>query len=78
MQEPVRSLLPVKCATGPPVASVRAETTLVTVESVCVVTELRVVGEEPPPPVWAAVVMLARLPVVERGEHPKKSGIVTL
>ena len=75
---PVRSRFPVKCATGPPVANVRAETTWVMVDAVWTVIEVKVVGEEVLILVGTAVATLARLNVIERGEHPKKSGIVTL
>ena len=65
---PVRSALPAKAATGPLAGVVTTGTTSVRVEAEAMETDI----------VLSAIAPLGRDSVVLSGEHPRKSGMLTL
>jgi hypothetical protein len=73
VQEPVRIACPLKVAVGPPLVNVKARIMLVTVETVAILNVVRVVPSGTVVPGAAATAG-----VEASGEHPRKSGILTL
>ena len=72
VHDPVKSNPPVNLATAPPVANVSADTTFVTVTAAAIVNVVAILK------LVVAVAVDFPKTVDERGEHPRKSGMLTL
>ena len=75
VQDPVRSIWPVNGATGPPIVVANAAIALVTVDADSSLTEVINEVEDAVP---AGGFVMIETEVADRGEHPRKSGMLTL
>ena len=75
VQDPVRSIFPVNEATGPPLVVANAAIALVTVDTDGSLTEV-IKEVDDAAPVGGVVITVTD--VADRGEHPRKSGMLIL